>query len=414
MEQLVVAQIEGGGLSVRGDALAASAAEGAEWMARSVGGDKILLERANLTQVATSGMAHCSVELFSDFLMGLHQQLWSGTVIVDVGQGVKRLFFEQGRLVFAGSNIMDDRLGEIIYRQGMITLDQLTDSAVRVDKKTKFGQVLLNRRIFSTVDLSIALRAQVKEILRSVFMSSSVYFEFRDGENQAPTQVVFSEGTRALLLECMCYGAAFRDFMRDTTDDTAVMLSASSEESAPNFGGTFLDDFVGLVREARTRKALVEASKLAPNGTLSYLMYLCHRGVCRVSPSDAGPSASGGRFEGGLSRLRAKIDAYTVLVPMVRKVFADNNVEFPIGDVTRFVSDLNPGEFVSLFLDEGCMLGTPSVRTIMAQSRHVPGRAEYFESRLESMIQFLLQVTGDLLPFSVAKALRASFRELTA
>src|SRR5690606_26109535 len=98
-----------------------------------------------------------------------------------------------GDIVFAASNVIDDRLGEVIYRQAKITLDELTTSAALVSKKQKFGQVLLNNRVFTNRHLWDALKCQVAEIIRSVFMVSDVYVELKEGKGLAPTEVIFED-----------------------------------------------------------------------------------------------------------------------------------------------------------------------------------------------------------------------------
>ncbi|MFM9785948.1 hypothetical protein, partial [Streptomyces scabiei] len=70
--------------------------------------------------------------VFKDFFLGLSASGFSGLLSVDTGYGIKRIFLEHGAVVFAGSNIIDDRLGEVMFREAKITLDALTDSATQV------------------------------------------------------------------------------------------------------------------------------------------------------------------------------------------------------------------------------------------------------------------------------------------
>ncbi len=81
------------------------------------------------------------------------ERRWSGSVSVEDEWGQKKLYFRDGELVFARSNAMDHRLGEVMYRQGLISLDELTESAVQVTRTLKFGQVLLTRKFFEPCDL---------------------------------------------------------------------------------------------------------------------------------------------------------------------------------------------------------------------------------------------------------------------
>src|SRR5690606_3773150 len=114
---------------------------------------------------------------------------------------------------FARSNIIDDRLGEVIYRWDAISLDQLAESAVKVTRVRKFGQVLLTSGIFSTVDLWNALKMQVRDIVRSIFLVPRVYVEIEGASRPAPSEVVFPEGTSTLIHESYSFGCMLREFI---------------------------------------------------------------------------------------------------------------------------------------------------------------------------------------------------------
>src|SRR4051812_28512848 len=98
------------------------------WSALALDDKRILLiadESKVRTGTKPTGMASCPIEVFKDFLLGLHRAAWSGIVSVDTGYGYKKVYLNRGELVFAGSNVVDDRLGEVIYREARLSLDQL-------------------------------------------------------------------------------------------------------------------------------------------------------------------------------------------------------------------------------------------------------------------------------------------------
>ena len=82
-------------------------------------------------------------DVFPGFLQGIATHNVTGCVTVTCNNIKKDLFFNEGALVFAGSSLIDDRLGEILYRSGKITIDQMADAAVQVTNKTKFGRALV-------------------------------------------------------------------------------------------------------------------------------------------------------------------------------------------------------------------------------------------------------------------------------
>ena len=109
-----------------------------------VDGDLNLLEE---------GYEFTSIDVFTSALLGLISNDFSGIVYIKINSSDKKLYIHKGQIVFASSTMIDDRLGEVIYRKGLITLDQMTEAAVKVTRKLKFGRVMIESNIFNSIDL---------------------------------------------------------------------------------------------------------------------------------------------------------------------------------------------------------------------------------------------------------------------
>lgn len=306
---------------------------------------------------------------------------------------------------------MDDRLGEVIYRAAMITIDQLMASAVKVNRdELKFGQVLLNSKIFTTVDLWRALKMQVLEIIGSVFMVEHVYFEFSPGRNLAPTQIVFAEGSAEIIEERSSFGGAFRKFSARVQPSTKVSIADWPKISGLFPEGTFVGDFVSLVHAQGDVEKLMASSKLIRSNSIAALMHCVDRDLVQIDAPPAIDTGEGKNLQ--MAALKSKIDAYFVLLAMVRKAFEAAHVPMPAADLKTFAAEMNPVGFSSLFLNEHLEVSANSLESMFAQVKQSGSRAKYFEIRIESLIQFLLQISGDLLAFPVAKEIRQSFRNM--
>ena len=158
--------------------------EGSQWRAEILDSSRILLrsdDMPTLSGNAQRAATSCPVNVFRDLFHGLVVAGFTGVLSVDTGYGVKRIFLSHGAVVFAGSNVIDDRLGEVLFRESHISLDDLTRSAASVTKVRKFGQVLVGNKVLTNVELWQALKLQVKQILRSVFMAEQVFCEIYFG-----------------------------------------------------------------------------------------------------------------------------------------------------------------------------------------------------------------------------------------
>jgi hypothetical protein len=400
------------GLLVHAPELAESS-EG--WKAKPVDERRILLVEgdADLGSAAAAGLASCPIEVFKDFLLGLARAAWSGLVAVDTGAGIKKIFFGQGRIVFAASSIIDDRLGEVIYREARITLDELTDAAAQVTKQRKFGQVLLANGVFSNVQLFDALKLQVRQIVRSCFMTDRVYFEMSPGPGIAPTEVVFTESTEDFVGECYSFGCAFRAFLSRLRAESEIVLLVPKEQlEAEHAPGTFTGDLLALIEVQRNVQELLNMSKLIDHYTIAALVALVNSGIASISPdvdADKRHLPSPGPL---VAPLKTRLDAYSYLLGVVRKHFEGAQRDFPARDLAWFAHTLNPEGFPSVFLDHHAGLSKDSITCMLSQCAANPARVSYFAVRIESLIQFLLQVAGDNLDFQTAKKIRQDYRSI--
>lgn len=382
------------------------------WTIRNVDDHRIILspEKASLGINHPDGMAGLPILLFAKFLVGLHHSKWSGLVAVDTGYGLKKLYFSKGNLVFAGSNLMDDRLGEVIYREAQISLEELTRSAAQVTKAKKFGQVLLASGVFDQWQLWNALGRQVKQILRSVFMVDRVYFEMQEGFSLASSELVLSESTGDLLNEVGSYGAVFRGFLSNLSEESVAQLLVDIRDLPPEYGpNTFLGDTLSLVAHFPNIQELLDASKLMDLYTVAALFQLVGLGLVKIVPENDGVFPRAANF----SQIRAKVDAYSFVLGAVRKAFRDAGGAFPIGALKRFVEHRNPQGWPVFSLDEQGELSRDCVFGLYRQTFDHHERLQIIERDLEGMIQFLIQVTGDSLNFSLATQIRQEYRSVS-
>ena len=348
--------------------------------------------------------------IFKSFLIGLHQSKWSGVVSIDTGYGIKRVWLSGGELAFAASNIIDDRLGEVIYREERITIDELTDSAAQVTKSTKFGQVLLASGIFSNADLWNALKMQVLQIVRSLFMIDTIYFELDNVNQFAPTEIVFQESFESLIDDAFSYGCSFRSFVSRLRAESEIELLAPVADLHHRFAsGSFLGDLVSLIETHKNVESLLDASKLIDAYTIAALSTLLNHGVCKIHPEADFEQRSSPL----MAPLKTKFDSLAYVYNLVRKAFKDAGKDFPLIDYNSFVASLNPMGFPSLFLDPEGTIGRNCISTVFSQCTS-QDRVIYFCNRIDAMIQFQLQITSDLLDFKTAGGIRRDFRSVSA
>ena len=380
------------------------------WKAARLDSRRILTfaEGSESNPEKAQGFARCSADMLYDLIVGMNHRRWSGMIVVDTGFGHKKLYFNSGEFVFAGSDLMDDRLGEVIYRDAVISLDQLTDFAVQVDRKTKFGQVLLRSGNFTNTDLWNALKSQVREIFRSVFLVDSCYIEVHSGT--APIEVSFEDGTEDLLDAAYSFGAQFRAFCARVNQNVRV-FPVESPLGGGAVSGTFNGDIMELCKDGPTVRVVLDRSKLAEIYTLMAIHKLTASGRLRLE-GIKDPIAS--KMDGTFGNLKSSIDAYQVLHGLVRAAFAGAGINIPVEELIAFAMSLNHDGGASIYLDNKGALTAESVSNMLQQCAINTHRLPYFQTRVESLTRYFLQMAGDGLPGDASRKLRSEFKEITS
>jgi len=99
------------------------------------------------------------------------------------GEGFeKRVYFEEGRIIFAASNIEQDRLGNLLVEAEKIMPEQLHEAEKLIGTGTKLGTVLVWKGFLSPEDLYWGIKFQATRIIYSLFQLESFEYGFRQRE----------------------------------------------------------------------------------------------------------------------------------------------------------------------------------------------------------------------------------------
>jgi hypothetical protein len=122
---------------------------------------------------------------FPDLLQALHEKRWSGLLtLTHVGVG-RSVSVQEGRLVFASSSSPDDRLGELLLRQGRISLRQYVDAGHAVAPGKRLGTVLVEHGLLTPKDLVKAVIEHTQEIIYGAFQWTEGQYRLQEGASAA-------------------------------------------------------------------------------------------------------------------------------------------------------------------------------------------------------------------------------------
>jgi hypothetical protein len=137
--------------------------------------------RAGFKRVDKFKGSLCDFKL-ADVLIGLHRETRTGILTVKSETKLKKIYIENGDMIFASSNNPEDRLGELLLKQGRITLKTYNEaSSIVLREYEKFGRVLFDLG-WKPKEVYRAVCDQIGEIIISLFTLEEGKFDFQEGD----------------------------------------------------------------------------------------------------------------------------------------------------------------------------------------------------------------------------------------
>jgi hypothetical protein len=129
-----------------------------------------------------------------DLLWNLCRRRSTGVLHLTSRGITKKVYVDSGRIVFALSGDPDDRLGDLLLRDGLITLDQLEAAITQLSSGRRLGTLLVAAGHLSPDNLVRGILGQVKGIVLGLFPWDEGEYAFVEGP--LPTDEVITLGMR--------------------------------------------------------------------------------------------------------------------------------------------------------------------------------------------------------------------------
>jgi hypothetical protein len=354
------------------------------------------------------GNGQCSPDVLYDLLSGLlSRSAWSGIVLVHVDNYIKKLYICSGELVFARSNLMDDRLGEVIYRKGLINLEELLQSTTQVTRERRFGQVLLSSQIFQEKTLWEALKAQIHSIIVSVFMAENVSYELQPLDSYE-FHLSFPDSS-TLLKDAYLYGVLYRNFISrlDFPSNPSLTLTSDAQIQLTKERGTFLSDMLSLVQTTQFMTAFLETSKLIQSYSMAALMDLYKKNYVQLG--SLGASITMAQKDSELFYL---VECYNLLVKKIAGLYRQDQLLFPINQLKEMAESLNKDKTFGIFIDGEGALSPCTLEDWAIVMRSFPEKEGDLGKKSVSLLRYLLQIAGDRLSRKNMEPIYQDYRKI--
>jgi hypothetical protein len=138
----------------------------------------------------------------AELLATLHASGWSGRCVLQRGDGEKAIYFDNGMPVFGTSTLVNDRLGDLLYREGKISREQHARTReLTVEPGRRTAVLFVELGLIKSAELFPTLRRHVEEIIYSSFAWDHATYRLEREQASPEDKLRLSAHPWALFLE---------------------------------------------------------------------------------------------------------------------------------------------------------------------------------------------------------------------
>ncbi len=288
----------------------------------------------------------------ADVMGMLHGSRKSGFLHFEQGECAKSVYLHGGEVVFATSNQRVDRLGESLVRAGVIDLEQHRQASEAYAPPAQFGRFLVQRGVLSPRQLWDGVKAQVEDIVRSLFSFESGQVFLWEGEVRPDNVVRLALPTSRLIEEGMEQRDELLLFLAQL-EDRRVRIEAVPGQ------GRLLDGtaaaIVGALGSVDTFPALCQAVGVDPLSGARTVRLLDQLGALRRVHAEA-PADARGEDEALRACVRAHVKILAELAAPIVAMEGAEPLRVRLGEVAREAASRHPHLLDGLSLGPGGVL----------------------------------------------------------
>jgi hypothetical protein len=170
----------------------------------------------------------------TDVLALLAQTGWRGELVVEDSASVRSVFFDQGNVVGANTNVDDERIGSVLYRFGALDAEKRDAVLARAAEcGRRFGEVALELGYLTKESLYTHISKQIAEIVFATLTVADGTFFFLDGFDDARLVSHHTLSANALLMDGVTRLDEMRYFRQKIPSSEHVPVQAAGRGPPP-------------------------------------------------------------------------------------------------------------------------------------------------------------------------------------
>lgn len=138
-----------------------------------------------------------------EVLVTIHRYKAPGVIECASEDRIRQIYIDEGNIIFATSNSLEDSLGMRLMREGLITREQFDESVQRLKTSgaKRQGVILVEMRVIDPKQLFVSVKEQVQTIVWDVFEWESGRVSFEPGRSRSQEFIKLNIPTRQAVIQ---------------------------------------------------------------------------------------------------------------------------------------------------------------------------------------------------------------------
>jgi hypothetical protein len=193
----------------------------------------------------------------------------TGILTLRAGEVTKSIYIRAGRVLYAASTNVDERLGESLLLRGRITARHYLEASKMIRPGRRLGAILVEMGALGSEELVPAVEHQVKEILMDLCTWTHGSYELVMKGLDPDAMVTLNISTENLILEGIRRVRAWSQLMRGLGDIEAVLVRSGGRDYK-------------LELSAEEQEVLAQVNGRSTVEQICDVSYLSHFETCRI------------------------------------------------------------------------------------------------------------------------------------
>jgi hypothetical protein len=194
-----------------------------------------------------------------DILGLLGQAGWRGELVVQDAAASRSVFFEQGNVVGVTTSVDEERIGSVLYKFGVIDLQQRERTLQLLGVGKRFGEVAIEQGILTREQLYKYMLRQIEEVVFAMLTIGDGTFFFLEGFDETRLATRHYVSANALLMDAVTRMDELKFFEQKIPSREHVPVR-NEGRSAPS------EDFAAVYAVVDGKRSIEEIGRLTGLG----------------------------------------------------------------------------------------------------------------------------------------------------